>query len=181
MSKRKLSVRDLCYIGIFTAIISVLAQISIPMPYGVPMTLQTFAIPLAGVILGGRNGTLSTLIYVLLGALGAPVFTGLTGGFGIIFGPTGGFILSFPLMALTAGTGMEKGNKLWLAFGLFTGLAINYLCGMLMFRLVTSSDMKTAFTACVLPFIPTAAIKAVLAGVLGIKLKNALYRGKVLA
>ena len=79
-------VRDLVYIAVFTAIIAVLAQISIPMPGGVPMTLQTFAVPLAGLVLGTKRGTLSALLYVLLGTLGVPVFAGLSGGPGIVLG-----------------------------------------------------------------------------------------------
>jgi len=180
MNEKKLSVHDLCLIGIFTAIISALAQISIPMPYGVPMTLQTFVIPIAGIILGPKNGTLSALTYILLGAFGMPVFAGFTGGLSIVLGPTGGFILSFPMMAFAAGIGAKNNNKVWLTFGIIAGSVINYLCGMLIFSIVTSSDIKTAFAACVLPFIPTAIIKAVLAGVLGVKIKSALYKGRVL-
>lgn len=174
MNTKKLSIRDLCLIGIFTAIISVLAQISIPMPYGVPMTLQTFAIPLAGVVLGAKNGTYATLAYVLLGAFGVPVFAGFSGGFGIVLGPTGGFILSFPLMALAAGIGVQHNGKAWLAAGLVLGAVLNYICGMLMFTLVTGRGLQTAFVACVLPFIPTAAIKAVLAGISGVKIRRIL-------
>lgn len=181
MDKRNLSIRDLCFIGAFTAIIVALSQISIPMPYGVPMTLQTFAIPLAGIIIGAKKGTLSTVIYVLLGALGVPVFAGFTGGLGIVLGPTGGFILSFPIMALTAGIGANKGNKGWLIFGLAIGSIMNYLCGIFMFSLVTASDLNTAFIACVLPFIPTDIIKAILAGVLGVRCRNLLAKGKMLA
>lgn len=179
MEKKVLSTRDLCSIGIFTAIIIVLGQMSIPMPYGVPMTLQTFAIPLAGVVLGVKKGTMSTLIYVLLGAIGVPVFAGFTGGAHVVFGPTGGFILSFPIMALTAGIGADKNNKAWLAFWLVIGSAINYVCGMLMFSLVVSCDLLKAFTSCVLPFIPTAIIKVILVGLVGLRLKNILERAGV--
>jgi len=180
MSTKKLSIRDLCYIGIFTAIITACAQLSIPMPYGVPMTLQTFAIPLAGVVLGTKKGTFSVLIYVLLGAIGFPVFAGFAGGLSIVLGATGGFILSFPLMALTAGIGDSKNNKIWLVCGLLAGAVINYLCGMIYFTVVMSSDLKTAFIACVLPFIPVAIVKIGLVAVLGKSLKTALLRSKVL-
>lgn len=180
MSKKKLSVRDLCFIGIFTAVISVLAQISIPMPYGVPMTLQTFAIPLAGIILGAKKGAFAALTYVLLGAFGVPVFAGFTGGFGIVFGPTGGFILSFPLMALAAGIGAERNNKTGLFVGLISGAIINYICGMLMFSLITSYSLNTAFVACVLPFIPTSILKMILAAVLGVKVKHVLEKRMIL-
>ncbi len=181
MNTKKLSIQDLCYIGIFTAIIAVSAQISIPMPYGVPITLQTFTIMLAGIVLGTRNGTISALTYILLGAIGAPVFAHFTGGFGIVFGATGGFILSFPLMALAAGIGESKNNRLYLVFGLFAGVIINYLFGMLYFTVIMSSNIKTAFIACILPFIPADIIKIGLVTVLGKSLKRALAKNKVLA
>lgn len=179
MKSKKLTVRDFCAIGVFAAVICVLAPISIPMPYGVPMTLQTFVIPLAGVVLGARNGTLAVVLYVLLGAVGLPVFAGLKGGIGVVLGPTGGFILSFPLLALAAGLGGGRDNKLWLASGLVLGAAVNYLCGMLMFSLVASVGLSAAFYACVLPFIPTTVIKIVLTAVLGLKLKSLLARYRI--
>ena len=82
----KITVSELVQIAVFTAIIAAMAQISIPMPAGVPMTMQTFAIPLAGILLGARKGTIATLVYLLLGAVGLPVFAGFTGGIGILFG-----------------------------------------------------------------------------------------------
>ena len=72
MNTKKLAIRDMCHIGIFAAIIAVCAQISIPMPLGVPMTLQTLAIPLAGVVLGIKKGVAATLVYILLGIIGVP-------------------------------------------------------------------------------------------------------------
>lgn len=178
---KNLSTKDLCSIGIFTAIIIALSQIKIPLPYGVPMTLQTFIIPFAAIVLGAKRGTVSALLYVVLGALGLPVFAGFTGGLGFVFGMTGGFILSFPIMALTAGIGAEKGGKVWLGLGLVIGSVINYLCGMLMYSFVVGTDLKTTFVACVLPFIPTAIIKVILAGMLGVKCKAVLEKGGVLA
>ncbi len=180
MHSTNLSVRDLCQIAIFTAIICVCAQISIPMPYGVPLTLQTFAIPLAGIILGMKKGTLSTLVYILIGAVGIPVFAGFKGGIGILAGATGGFILSFPLMTLMAGIAEARKTKTGLILCLLSGTLLNYLCGIFYFTLVMMSDVKTAFIACVLPFIPTDIIKIVLVAVLGTKLKKALIKSNVL-
>ena len=180
MNSKKISVRDLCYIGIFTAIIAACAQISIPMPAGVPMTLQTFAIPLAGVILGTKRGTYSALAYVLLGAIGVPVFANFTGGLGIVIGVTGGFILSFPFMALAAGFGASKNNKLCLWVGLVVGAVVNYICGMFYFVVAMPSNWATAFTACVLPFLPTAVVKIVLVALLGKRIKNSLIKSGVL-
>jgi len=173
---KKISAREMCRIGIFTAITAVCAQLIVPMPYGVPMTMQTFAILLAGVALGAKNGALSALVYVLLGAAGAPVFAGFTGGLGVIFGRTGGFILSFPIMALAAGFGGAKSNKLWLAFWLIAGTAINFLCGMLMFGLVTGTGPAASFVYVVLPFIPGGIVKIILVALSGRVIKAALAK-----
>jgi biotin transport system substrate-specific component len=169
---KKISTRDICFIGLFTAITSVLAQISIPMPLGVPLTMQTFAIALAGVMLGSQKSFLSALMYVLLGAVGAPVFTHFNGGLGILLGPTGGFIISFPIMAWLIGFGSDRGGVMPLILGLAAGIAVNYLAGAAMFAYVTGNGMDMAFSACVIPFIPTGIIKAALAGALGAKIRH---------
>ena len=176
MGRSKFSVRDLCFTGIFAAVITVASQLSVPMPYGVPMTLQTFVIPLAGIALGAKKGAIATFIYIGLGAAGIPVFAGYAGGMGIVLGPTGGFILSFPVMALLAGAGAKKDKMTWLASGLVAGAAFNYICGMLWFGFATSADLKTAFAACVMPFIPTAIVKIALAAVFGRQVRRALAK-----
>ena len=174
MKNKTISTYDLCIMAVFTAIIAVMAQIVIPMPLGVPMTLQTLGIMLAGVLLGAKKAVIVTLVYILTGAIGAPVFQSLTGGLGTVFGPTGGFILSFPLLALSVGLGADQNNKLWLWSGLVIGVAINYLCGVIYFSLYTSNDLITSFTACVLFFIPTDLIKILTAGLLGLKIRRRL-------
>ena len=117
MKKQSLHIRDLCIIGLFTAVIVIMAQIVIPMPFGVPFTMQTFAITLAGIVLGSKNGAIASIIYVMLGAIGLPVFANFTGGWQSIAGPTGGFILSFPILAYLTGLGMELRSK-WKGFSL---------------------------------------------------------------
>ncbi len=174
-SERSLSAKDLCYIAVFTAIIAVMAQISIPMPAGVPMTLQTLAIPLAGLVLGAKRGTLSALLYVLLGAVGVPVFAGFTGGLGIVLGVTGGFIITFPLMALAAGLFADR-DRVWILFGLIIGAVVNYAAGTVWFMISAGSPLSAALSACVLPFIPTAGIKIILAAWLGPVLRRALKK-----
>lgn len=181
MEKSKFSVRDLCHIGVFTAIIAVLAQISIPLPSGVPITLQTFAVMVAGYVLGPKKGALAALVYVLLGAVGVPVFANFTGGFQIVLGATGGFLLSFPLLALAAGVAATQKNKAFTILWLLGGAAVNYLCGMVMFALVLNSTLGAAFLACVLPYLVFDLIKLVAAAVLGEVVKTALIKAKVLA
>ena len=175
MQHTKISVQDICSIAIMTAVTGVMAQISIPMPLGVPMTMQTFAVTLAGIILGSKRGALSMIIYVLLGAVGVPVFANFNGGFQNLVGATGGFLLSFPLMAYLIGLGMEYRKKRGMFVLLLTlGTLSNYIVGVLFFCVVMQSSIWTGISVCVLPFIPTALVKAILASVLGLKIQGRL-------
>ena len=165
-------------IGVWAAIIAVMAQIAIPMPAGVPMTMQTFAITLAAIVLGAKKGALATIIYVLLGAIGIPVFANFTGGIHIIVGATGGFIVSFPIMAFIIGLGIEYKGRFKFAYpsAIVLGTVANYIVGIIGFCLVTGGTVSAALSACVIPFIPTAIIKAVVAGVLGLKIRQRLVK-----
>jgi len=177
METSKISTRDLCMIGLWTAVIVIMAQITIPMPMGVPMTMQTFAITLAAIVLGSKKGAIATGIYVLLGAIGIPVFAGLTGGFSYIVGPTGGFIISFPIMAFIIGLGVEKKkNKALFIILIIVGTIVNYIVGVMMFCGITGNDVMMGITACVLPFIPTAIIKAVVATIMGLQIRTRLVK-----
>ncbi len=182
-----MSITDLTQIAVFTAIIAVLSQLSIPMPAGVPMTLQTLIIPLAGIVIGRKKGTYATLLYLLIGAVGIPVFSGFSGGLGILLGMTGGFLVSFPVLSYTAGLADMFGIKLRsskdgkkslyyviLVTGLLIGAVINYIFGTIWFMIATGSDFIYSFTACVLPFIPTALIKIAIIAILGPELKKRL-------
>ena len=193
MKKSNQKVLRLCYIALFTAIICAISQLpGIPMPGGVPMTLQTLIIPLAGIILGPLDGFIATLLYVLLGACGVPVFSGFSGGIGVILGATGGFIISFPLMPLMAGAGevcgRKKGKAVYFTFiyiGLVLGAVLNYLVGTLWFAAVylgavNSTNMIAGFTACVAPFIVTSIIKVVLCGMMGVIIRKALTKAGLL-
>ena len=169
-TKSKFSVRDICYAGLFAAVIAVMAQISIPMPLGVPMTMQTFAITLAAVVLGSKLSAIASLVYLALGAVGVPVLAN----FDKFVGPTGGFLISFPLMAYIIGLGVEHRDAFKGAFvtAVIVGTVVNYVVGVAMFVVVAHSTIAVGITACVLPFIPTAIIKAVLACAIGLNLRK---------
>ena len=176
---RETRIRNMTEIAMMTALTCVLAQIAIPLPGGVPLTLQTFAVTLAGIVLGARKGAISMLIYVLLGAAGLPVFAGFVGGAQTLVGPTCGFLISFPIMAFLIGLGFGESwcsNAVKAAF-LILGTAANYLVGTIMFALLMDSGLGYAFTVCVLPFIPTAVIKAALAWVVGARVKKIIPGG----
>lgn len=172
----KLTTKEICVTGVLTAVIVIMSQISIPMPSGVPMTMQTFAITLAAVVLGAKLGGFSALIYILLGAVGLPVFAGFTGGFSYFVDPTGGFIISFPIMAYIIGLGIDLNHRFKGAFiiCLILGTIVNYVFGTFFFCFLTNSSIMAGIAACVLPFIPTAILKAILATILGIAIRRRL-------
>ena len=178
----RITVRDITYIGVFAAIIVVMAQLSIPMPAGVPMTMQTFAITLAAVVLGAKLSTFASLVYILLGAIGLPVLANFTGGFEKFIGPTGGFLLSFPIMAFIIGLGVDYGKKFGFIYliALVLGTVMNYVVGLAMFCALTGGTVMAGLTACVIPYIPTAIIKAVLATVIGFQIRKRLIAAGLL-
>ena len=149
---------DMVYIAMFTVLIAICSWISIPTT--VPFTLQTFGVFVTVGVLGGKRGSLSVLIYLLLGAIGIPVFAGFTGGMGIVLGSTGGYIIGFLLSTLLM-WGMEKllGKKTWvLALSMVLGLLVCYIFGTIWFMLVYTREtgaigLWTALGWCVFPFV----------------------------
>ena len=165
--------RDLVVCSLFAAMTAVLSQISIPLPNGIPLTLQLLAVFLCGVILGAKKGFISTLVYVALGAIGLPVFAGFTGGFQYIVGYSGGFIISFPLVAFIIGFVSDKtDNMVLILLSTILGLIVSYTIGTLVFSLVTNTSISASLAACVIPFIFTDLLKCFIATVIGLKLKE---------
>lgn len=166
-----MSTKDLITCSLFAAITAILAQISIPFPGGVPLTMQTLAVSLTGMILGAKKGFITQCIYMLLGTIGIPVFAGFSAGFSAVVGPTGGFILSFPIMAYIIGFICERYNNKFIVFGaMLLGSSANYLVGAIHFSFITNMSMMDSFVACVAPFIFTGIVKDILATVIGTKL-----------
>jgi len=179
---RKINVRELCFIAIFVALTAVGAQIRIPQYPAPPWTLQAWVISLAGIVLGAKNGTIAAVVYVLLGAVGAPVFAEFSGGLPVLFGRTGGFILSFPLVALLAGIGEGKpGLKgaIWVTAGMIAGVLINWFAGMIQFSFVMGTTLAVAFGFTVLPFIVPGILRVILIPIFGRSIKFALKKGGV--
>ena len=176
MQHKKISTQTLAYIALFTALIAALSQISIPMPLGLPMTLQTFIIPLYGVVLGAKLGTWAVLAYIMIGIIGLPVFSGGGSGIGWLFGPTGGFLIGFPFYAFFAGLGAKSKKVFPFIGGLLLGMLVTYTIGMLQFAWVTDQSIARAFTIVVLQFLPTELIKLVFVWILGRNLQRILAR-----
>ncbi|MDN4493433.1 biotin transporter BioY [Ureibacillus aquaedulcis] len=163
------------------AIIAVLAQITIPLPL-IPITGQTLAVGLVATILGKKNGTIAVLLYILLGAIGLPVFSGFSGGLAVLVGPTGGYIIGFLVQAYLMGLYMEK-------FGVsFTHSTIANLFGMVItlafgttwLKIVGDLSWTAAFMGGVYPFIIVGIIKAVAAAWLGVIVRNRLESAQLL-
>ena len=172
--KRKFTTKEMTSIAIMTAVTCIMAQIAIPMPAGVPMTMQTFAITLAGVVLGSKAGAVSSLIYLLLGAVGVPVFSNFTGGAQMLVGPTGGFLISFPIMAFVSGLAVEQNKKWKFVVLLIVAAVLNYVVGVVMFMALMKTNFAAAMMACVVPFIPTAIVKLIVGGMAGIMIRRRL-------
>ena len=145
----KLNVRTICMIALLTAVTSVLSIMQIPTPWGVPFTLQTAAMALSGYLLGEKYGTVSTILYVLLGTIGVPVFAGMSAGPGVLFGATGGYIFGFIFMTLLCGIGrahMKKGaaGVVWLVVFSALGLAACHILGII--QLCSKNDLGKCST-----------------------------------
>jgi|SRR5699024_2216566 len=179
--KSRTNLQMLIITAIFAAIIGIFAQITIPLPL-IPITGQTLAIGLAATILGSRYGTVSTLLYILLGAIGIPVFAQMTAGFGVIFGPTGGFIVGFIPTVYFIGRYLEKTNFTFFhAFiANFIGMFITLIFGTVWLKYVASLTWSAAFIGGFAPFIIGGILKAILAAWLGITVRNRLVSGKLL-
>lgn len=180
---------DMAYIAVFTVLIAICSWISIPTV--IPFTLQTFAVFLSIAVLGGRRGTLAVTIYVLLGAIGVPVFAEFTGGLGIILRNTGGYIIGFIFSALVMWL-MEsifikklhvKHTLVIQAVSMVLGLLACYAAGTVWFMFVYMKDagpvgLTTVLGWCVIPFIIPDTVKIALALMLGNILRKPL--GKIM-
>lgn len=173
---KKSNIRSVCTISLFAATISIMAQFSIPLPFGVPLSLQNFAVVLAAILLGKKNGTLAVLVYLFLGLVGLPVFSNFRSGLQTLASPTGGFLLGYPLMTYLMGIGVEHRHQKGLfPLFMFLGYFIDYLSGLLIFCLSTSTGIQIGIVTCVLPFLPAELVKSILAGILGLRLHKRLF------
>ena len=172
--REKVSIRDMIYVSLMAVVIALCSWLSVPSV--VPFTMQTFAVFCALLLLGGKRGFLSVLLYILLAAFGLPVLSGFRGGIGSLLGPTGGYVLGFLLAALLFWLFEGKARPLLLLVG---GLLLCYLFGTLWFVYVYSSGGKeigfgAALGLCVLPYLLPDAIKLLLAFVLARRVKKAV-------
>ena len=177
MTRVKLGTKDYALMAQAAALMAVCSWISIPA--AVPFTMQTFAVFLTAGLLGGRRGTIAVVVYLLLGAVGLPVFSGFSGGLGYMMGPTGGYIIGFLFSALV----MWAAEKLLgrstpvLVGSMVAGLLVCYAFGTAWFMVVYSKGngpigLGAALSMCVIPYIIPDALKISLAALLTRRLKK---------
>ncbi len=176
------SIKYLILTGLFAALTAVFAWISIPLPFTpVPIVLSTLGVTLAGGLLGPKYGTLSMVVYVLLGAVGAPVFHNFTGGLGILTGPTGGYLIGYISYAFLTGFLVnrfaKKNLSFWnIALASIIGLLSCYLLGTAWIMISAGLTLPSALMLCIVPFIPGDLLKTVAAVLLIKRLRPALQR-----
>lgn len=168
------STRSLAMVALFAALTAVSAQLSFALPFtAVPFTLQVLAVLLAGALLGPGWGALAMGVYLLLGAVGLPVFAQGQAGLGVLVGPTGGYLWSYPLAAAVVG-GLTRGGLLRTALAMLAGLAVIYAGGAGWAILVIGKAAGVVLTGWVLPFIPYDLAKVFLAAAVADRVRAAL-------
>lgn len=168
--------RNIVFVALMAAVVSVLAQIAIPLPFSpVPFTMQVFGVALAGFILSPAQAFMSMLVYILLGAAGMPVFAQFKAGAAALIGPTGGFLVSYPLAAyIISRTGGRKDGWVFKFIGCAAGLAVIYLIGTIQLSAITGMGITEALYAGTIPFVPFDTAKAGLAAVVAKPVKRAI-------
>ena len=169
MNSNREKITNIVMVGVFAAVLAVLSQISFPLPSGIPVTLQTFAVALCGYALGCKRGTLAVLVYIVLGAVGLPVFANFSGGFGSLVGLAGGYIYGFLPMAALCGLGTKMPHRVLAIVLGVAGLAACHLCGTIQFGIISGNGPWAAFLVASVPYL----VKDIVSGDLAKELARA--------
>lgn len=180
---RGLNVKQLALTGLMTAVLCILGPLSLNIPISpVPISLGFLGIYFICSVLGMKLGTLSVVVYILLGLAGLPVFTGFTGGPGKLFGPTGGYIIGYTFMALLCGLGVDKGKGRLLPTlaGMILGSVVGYLFGTVWLARQQSIGFVQALFLGVIPYIPVDIVKLAVGVAVGSRLRRRLLQAGLL-
>lgn len=174
--------KNMVLIGMFAAIMAVISQLSIPMPTGVPITIQVMGVALIGAILGWKKGFFAILVYILAGAVGMPVFAGFKGGVQCLVGMTGGYIIGWLIMVICCGIRPfpeKKGINLISSIALaLIGLMVVELVGAFQWSLLTSEmNLEAIIAYSLVAFVPKDVVITVIGVLLGKQIRRLLARG----
>lgn len=177
--KKRISTRNMVLVALMAGIMCIVGPLSIPLPITlVPISLTNLAIYIAAFVLPWKYCTLSCIIYLLLGTIGLPVFSGFGGGIGKIAGPTGGYLIGFIFIAIICAYVNEKfSGKLYMyVIGMIAGLIVAYLFGTLWFSYQQEIGFVKSLALCVVPFLIGDAVKIVIASFIGPILNKTLIK-----
>ena len=175
-TKQNSKVYPLAMAAVMAAVMCVLGPMAIPIG-PVPISLTNLVIYLALYLLGWELGSLSYLVYMLIGMVGVPVFSGYAGGLGKLLGPTGGYIIGFLPMAILAGLVIDKCSNRWVQLGgMIVGTAVCYALGTAWFCLQAGYALGAALGLCVFPFIPGDLAKMAVAMAVGPAIRGRLEK-----
>lgn len=177
--KRKITTQQMALVAIMTALTCILAPFSLPIG-PVPISLTNLVIYFSLYLLGWKLGTLSYVIYLLIGLVGVPVFSGFTAGPAKLFGPTGGYLIGFIPMAIIAGIVIDKYTEKWLLclLAMIIGTIVCYALGTTWLAYEAKMDMMAALWAGVIPFILGDLVKMALAILIAPKIRAQVCRAR---
>ena len=172
---KKINTRQLTLIGVMTAVTCILGPLSLPIGI-VPISLTNLVIYFAVYVLGRKRATLSYVVYLFIGLIGLPVFSGFSGGFAKLFGPTGGYLIGFIFMAFISGIFIDKfSNKIYMCFlGMILGTIATYIFGTAWLAYQAHLTFNAALAVGVVPFIPGDLIKMIIASLTGPQIRKRL-------
>lgn len=177
-----LKTKTLTQCALFTALLCVVSPIVVPIGT-IPLTFSLFVLMLSAVILGPFKSTLSAVIYLLIGACGLPVFSSFTGGVGALFSLTGGYLLSYPLVTLVCAIPQKSKNPFTQTALTFLNCVLSVLLchtlGILWYSFVSKTPLFLSTNGALL-LLPFDILKALLASVLGVQIKNTLKKSLLL-
>ena len=184
MNNHLLKIKTITSIGLMTAILCIISPFAFPLPFSpVPITFSTLALCLCVFLLGIYKSIICGLLYLLIGAIGLPVFAGFTGGIGRLFGPTGGYLIGYLLLLLIFGYFSNKGNYRFsfCMLGMALGSLSCYLFGSLWLSISTDISFVQALLIGVVPYLPADIAKMFLAYAIGMPIRKAIIRAGLLA
>ena len=179
VDNQKIKTKQMVLIALMTAVTCVLGPLSIPLPFSpVPISLTNFAIFLAIFVLGMKNGTISFIIYLLLGAVGVPVFSSFRGGLQVLAGPTGGYLIGFIFLALIMGFALDHFDRKLVPtiIGMIIGMVVCYAFGTVWLAKLLSLSFKEGLMMGVIPYLAGEVAKIIIAAIVGPKLYGATQK-----
>lgn len=179
--KKHLNVYSMAQIALSVALICVCSYLVVPLPFTpIVLSMHTVAINLVGLTLKPRHAAYTILIYLLMGAIGLPVFSGGSSGLAKLFGPTGGFYFGFLLAVIAMSLLRGKKNSFWrfTAVSIGCGIPIEHLLAVAFYCIYNGANIKTAFMTVSVPFIPGDIIKCFLSALIAVALNKALSKAK---